>query len=102
MGPQDGTLEYLTCFLGGTLTLGAHLVPDMVNSDPALSYPATLKTRDRTLGGQLSEAWHRLSSDSTTQLPPEQILFINGQSGYEIPSKFYILRPEASETWFYR
>jgi len=86
-------MEELTCFLPGTLALGALTHPLGRNSSEASNYLQVAEGLTRTC--------HEMSERQPTRLPAEASMFdVNGE---ELTAKVatYLLRPETVESYYY-
>ena len=86
-------MDHLTCFLGGTLALGAYTHPDGLDSVTA---QRQLKT-----GKQLAYTCYQMYARSKSGLSPEYVKFDNGPDDFvKGDAPYYILRPETVETFY--
>jgi len=86
-------MDHLVCFLSGTLALGAYTDPYGVYSPRA--------QRDLRTAKSLAYTCYQMYARSKTGLSPEIVKFRQGDDFYiEARDAFYILRPEAVESFF--
>lgn len=84
-------MDSLACFSGGMLALGA-----MKSSEP-------LRSRHLSLADGIANTCHESCIRSKSHLGPESFIFTNRADAvaYSPSDKYYILRPEILETYFY-
>uniref|UniRef100_A0A7S4K3S5 alpha-1,2-Mannosidase n=1 Tax=Odontella aurita TaxID=265563 RepID=A0A7S4K3S5_9STRA len=89
----DHKMDHLVCFLSGTLALGAYTDPQGLNSSRA--------QRDLQTARALAYTCHQMYARQATGISPEIVKFI-GNEDFEATTRdsFYILRPEAVESFF--
>ncbi|KAL7547199.1 hypothetical protein ACHAWF_010525 [Thalassiosira exigua] len=86
-------MDHLSCFLGGNLALGAYTHPDGLESVNA--------QRQLRTGKQLAYTCYQMYASSKSGLSPEFVKFGSSKDDFSKGnSPYYILRPEASETFF--
>mmetsp|Transcript_229 Transcript_229/g.354 ORF Transcript_229/g.354 Transcript_229/m.354 type:complete len:1118 (-) Transcript_229:29-3382(-) len=92
-GRINRKMDHLSCFMGGTLALGAYTNPDGLNSDRA--------QRDLRLGKALAYTCYQMYAQSNTGIAPEYVRF-SDKNDLQLSkhAPYYILRPEAAETFF--
>jgi len=81
-GQQNRIMEHLACFSGGMFAMGAR---DM---------------KDLSIGAFIANSCYRMYEFTRTGLSPESV-FVKQDANYDISSPYYILRPEAVESFFY-
>ncbi|ESO83439.1 hypothetical protein LOTGIDRAFT_222667 [Lottia gigantea] len=88
-GRLDHKMDHLACFSGGMLALGANY-----STDP----PKYIK-----LGEEIAKTCHESYDRSATKLGPEAFRFDSSTQAKATRQneKYYILRPEVIETYFY-
>jgi mannosyl-oligosaccharide alpha-1,2-mannosidase len=86
-------MDHLSCFLGGTLALGAYTHPDGLKSITA--------QRQLRTGKQLAYTCYQMYARSKSGLAPEYVNFDNqGDDFAKGNAPYYILRPETAETFY--
>eukprot|EP00584_Thalassiosira_punctigera_P027637 CAMPEP_0172579372 /NCGR_PEP_ID=MMETSP1067-20121228/139214_1 /TAXON_ID=265564 ORGANISM="Thalassiosira punctigera, Strain Tpunct2005C2" /NCGR_SAMPLE_ID=MMETSP1067 /ASSEMBLY_ACC=CAM_ASM_000444 /LENGTH=176 /DNA_ID=CAMNT_0013372091 /DNA_START=781 /DNA_END=1311 /DNA_ORIENTATION=- len=87
-------MDHLACFMGGTLALGAYTDPKGMDSDRA--------RRDLRTARALTYTCYQMYARTNTGIAPEFTDF-DGKDDMQVPgnAKFYILRPEAVEAFYY-
>ncbi|CAD6190939.1 unnamed protein product [Caenorhabditis auriculariae] len=85
-------MEHLACFAGGMFALQSINEVD-----------ETAKSHYLDLGERLAETCHESYARATTGIGPEAFRFNSGSEAKTDakPERYYILRPEVVETWFY-
>lgn len=95
-GRIDRKMDHLACFMGGALALGAYTDPRGLDSPRA--------QRDLRTAKALAYTCYQMYAKTKTGISPEYMDF-NDRSGddMQVPysAKFYILRPEAVEAFYY-
>merc|ERR1712129_448831 len=87
-------MDHLTCFMGGTLALGAYTDPNGLESDRA--------QRDLKTAKALAYTCYQMYARSKTGLSPEIAKFQPNKDIASPPSmNHYLLRPETVETFYY-
>ncbi|XP_064628473.1 mannosyl-oligosaccharide 1,2-alpha-mannosidase IA-like [Lineus longissimus] len=88
-GRVEHKMDHLGCFSGGMLALGA-----AGSSDPQ---------KYLQLGADLAHTCHEAYTRTRAGLGPESFRFEGGEEAKAVRQneKYYILRPEVIETWFY-
>lgn len=88
-GRPDGKMGHLACFSGGMLALGAE--------------GSTNKDHYMGLAADIAHTCHESYDRTATKLGPEAFRFTGGVEAKAIRQneKYYILRPEVVETYFY-
>jgi len=78
-------MEHLTCFSGGMFAMGADKKPEYLE-----------------VGAKIARTCYEMYKLSPMGLSPESASLVNDQTGQIAPATtYYILRPEAVETFFY-
>jgi len=85
-------MDHLSCFLGGTLALGAFSHPDGLES--------AIAQRQLKVGKQLAYTCYQMYARSKSGLAPEYVKFDNAKQDFVNGARYYILRPETVETFF--
>jgi len=91
-GRMDYKMDHLVCFMGGLLALGAYTDPLGLDSDRA--------QRDLKTGKALTYTCYQMYARMKTGLAPEYITFSKGKDFSPGHVPYYILRPEAVESFF--
>ncbi|CAG9824004.1 unnamed protein product [Phaedon cochleariae] len=84
-------MDHLACFSGGLLALASRSLPNEVSG------------RYMDVAEQITRTCHESYDRSQTKLGPESFRFTEGSEARALKSseKYYILRPEVIETYFY-
>lgn len=88
-GRLEHKMDHLACFCGGMLALGAE--------------GSSNKQHYLNLGGEIAKTCHESYDRTATKLGPESFRFSGNTEATALRSneKYYILRPEVIETYFY-
>ncbi|KAF2354066.1 Glycoside hydrolase family 47 [Trinorchestia longiramus] len=83
-------MDHLACFTAGMFALGSHTIP---SADP----------NHMTIAKELGHTCHESYARTSTGLGPESFRFSDGMEAKALKAseKYYILRPEVLEGWFY-
>jgi len=88
--------EHLTCFMSGSLALGAYTDPEGLDSRRA--------RRDLKTAKALAYTCYQMYARTKSGLSPEYVLFTGEHDDFRIPhggARQYILRPEVVESLYY-
>jgi hypothetical protein len=86
------SMDHLVCFMGGLLALGAYTDPEGLESERA--------QRDLKTGKALTYSCYQMYASTATGLSPEIVSNWKSRPSPDHNSPFYILRPEAVESFF--
>lgn len=87
-------MDHLACFAGGLLVLGA---------ETAKGAPEEVREKYRNIGAEVTNTCHESYIRSQTRLGPEAFRFTDEVEAQatRVSEKYYILRPETVESYFY-
>ena len=91
-------MDHLACFAGGMLALGITEIDREDSEDEAQA-----KERDEVLQAaeEITETCYHMYHNTETGLAPEYVEFYDGELRMSPRAAYYLLRPEASEAFFY-